>query len=42
MNKLAKRALKSSSMNEDKIPFIRFFNYYKFIFQSRCRFVCNL
>ena len=25
MNKLAKRALKSSSMNEGKIPFIRFF-----------------
>ena len=24
MNKLAKRALKSSSVNEDKIPFIRF------------------
>jgi len=25
MNKLAKRALKTSSMNKGKIPFIRFF-----------------
>jgi len=42
MNKLAKRALKSSSVMKIRSVSFDFFNYWKFIFQCRCRFVCNL